>query len=170
VFWCAVLHFVLRVHLRAHSGNGKCTPDGKCQCDSGYGRLDCSLEPPDYLPLIIAGAVLGFVIVTALIVRLCSSAFMRNCISRTSYVYSSFSSHQVRQVLISRRMAWIERERKRRCFRVLLPRSVALTNSQNATTRGCGRWHRFEEGQKFLTVANYDLGDEEKGRSECLKH
>ena len=57
-------------------GNGKCKEDGTCECKSGYGRLDCSLEPPNLMPLIISGGVLGFIIVTALSVRL-PRAFMR---------------------------------------------------------------------------------------------
>ena len=55
--------------LFRRQGNGKCKDDGKCECKSGYGRLDCSLEPPNLLPLIIAGGVLGFIIVTSASVR-----------------------------------------------------------------------------------------------------
>jgi hypothetical protein len=73
-------------------GNGKCKADGTCECDAGFGRLDCSLEPPDLLPLIISGGVFGFIIVTALSVR------CRVCVwrakSRLIFLLGAVCAHQ----------------------------------------------------------------------------
>jgi hypothetical protein len=57
------------------------------------------------MPLIISGGVLGFIIVSVLGVR-----------SPPFFLFFETLSYgkQVRQALIRRRMAWIERERKRR--------------------------------------------------------
>jgi hypothetical protein len=76
---CVPFFFLIFTTLFRHQGNGKCKDDGKCECNSGYGRLDCSLEPPNLLPLIIAGGVLGFIIITTASVRSPLICLARSC-------------------------------------------------------------------------------------------
>jgi hypothetical protein len=63
------------------------------------------------MPLIISGGVLGFIIASVLGVRSRLFFFVLETL---------FYGWQVRYALIKRRMAWIERERKRRFVGVVL--------------------------------------------------
>jgi hypothetical protein len=83
------------------------------------------------MPLIIAGGVLGFITVSVLGVRFPPFFLIFETLSY---------GKQVRYALIKRRMAWIERERKRRFFFCLFCLFCAASIdcfSQNAAARGC---------------------------------
>jgi hypothetical protein len=93
-----LVFLIVRMHLTSTKtlcfpGNGKCKADGKCECDAGYGRLDCSLAPPNLMPLIISGGVLGFIIVTALSVLPALVAYSaREVVTNALFRFAMFSS------------------------------------------------------------------------------